>query len=77
MNASDGNWLTTASLVLSRQKPGSDIGVMCITIEDETGVANLVIWPSLYERQRRIILVAVFPASVRNRAASSCRAFVL
>jgi DNA polymerase III alpha subunit len=33
-------------------------GVMFITIEDETGVANLVIWPSLYERQRRIILSA-------------------
>jgi error-prone DNA polymerase len=31
---------------------------MFITIEDETGVANLVIWPSLYERQRRIILSA-------------------
>jgi error-prone DNA polymerase len=31
---------------------------MFITIEDETGVANLVIWPSLYERQRRIILAA-------------------
>jgi error-prone DNA polymerase len=31
---------------------------MFITIEDETGVANLVIWPSLYERKRRIILAA-------------------
>jgi error-prone DNA polymerase len=44
--------------VLVRQKPGSAKGVMFITIEDETGVANLVIWPSLYERQRRIILAA-------------------
>ncbi|MGY3691699.1 DNA polymerase III alpha subunit [Bradyrhizobium sp. USDA 3240] len=42
--------------MLVRQKPGSAKGVMFITIEDETGVANLVIWPSLYERQRRIIL---------------------
>ncbi len=31
---------------------------MFITIEDETSVANLVIWPSLYERQRRVILGA-------------------
>ena len=31
---------------------------MFITIEDETGVANLVIWPSLFERQRRIVLSA-------------------
>jgi error-prone DNA polymerase len=57
MNARDGKWLTTAGLVLVRQKPGSAKGVMFITIEDET-VANLVIWPSLYERQRRIILAA-------------------
>ena len=56
MNACDGKWLTTAGLVLVRQKPGSAKGVMFITIEDETGVANLVIWPLLYERQRRIIL---------------------
>jgi error-prone DNA polymerase len=58
MNARDGKWLTTAGLVLVRQKPGSAKGVMFITIEDETGVANLVVWPSLYERQRRIILAA-------------------
>jgi error-prone DNA polymerase len=58
MAARDGKWLTTAGLVLVRQKPGSAKGVMFITIEDETGVANLVIWPSLYERQRRIILAA-------------------
>jgi error-prone DNA polymerase len=31
---------------------------MFITIEDETGVANLVIWPSLFEKQRRVILTA-------------------
>ena len=58
MGARDGKWLTTAGLVLVRQKPGSAKGVMFITIEDETGVANLVIWPSLYERQRRVILAA-------------------
>jgi len=44
--------------VLVRQRPGSAKGVMFITIEDETGAANLVIWPSLYEKQRRIILTA-------------------
>ena len=58
MNARDGKWLMTAGLVLVRQKPGSAKGVMFITIEDESCVANLVIWPSLYERQRRIILAA-------------------
>jgi error-prone DNA polymerase len=38
--------------------PGSAKGVVFITIEDETGIANLVIWPNLYEKQRRVILSA-------------------
>jgi len=46
------------TLVLVRQKPGSAKGVMFITLEDEASVANLVIWPSLYEKQRRVILTA-------------------
>jgi error-prone DNA polymerase len=41
-----------------RQMPGSAKGVIFITIEDETGIANLVIWPKLYERLRRVILSA-------------------
>jgi error-prone DNA polymerase len=58
MQARDGCWLETAGLVLVRQMPGSAKGVIFITIEDETGIANLVIWPKLYERQRRVILSA-------------------
>jgi error-prone DNA polymerase len=54
----DRRKMTTAGLVLVRQKPGSAKGVMFITIEDETGVANLVIWASLYEKQRQVILTA-------------------
>ena len=46
----------TAGLVLDRQKPGSAKGVMFITIEDETAIANLVIWPKLFEQRCRIIL---------------------
>ncbi len=45
MQAPDNKWLETAGIVLVRQKPGSAKGVMFITIEDETGIANLVIWP--------------------------------
>jgi error-prone DNA polymerase len=56
MRARDGKWLETAGIVLVRQRPGSAKGVMFITIEDETGTSNLVIWPDLYEKQRRIIL---------------------
>jgi error-prone DNA polymerase len=58
MRAPDKRWVQTAGLVLVRQMPGSAKGVMFITIEDETGIANLVIWPSLFEKQRRIILSA-------------------
>jgi error-prone DNA polymerase len=58
MQARDGCWLQTAGLVLVRQMPGSAKGVVFITLEDETGTANLVIWPKLYERQRRVILSA-------------------
>jgi error-prone DNA polymerase len=56
--ARDGKFLKTAGLVLVRQKPGSAKGVMFITLEDETGVANLVIWPTLYDKQRSVILSA-------------------
>ncbi|MGW9232838.1 error-prone DNA polymerase [Pseudorhizobium sp. NPDC055634] len=56
MNARDGSWLMTAGLVLVRQKPGSAKGVMFITIEDETGPANIVVWPSLFEKRRRVVL---------------------
>lgn len=56
MSARDGRWLMTAGLVLVRQKPGSAKGVMFITIEDETGPANVVVWPKLFERRRRVVL---------------------
>ncbi len=52
----DGRLTKIAGLVLVRQKPGSAKGVMFITIEDETGVANLVVWPDIYEKHRRVIL---------------------
>jgi len=56
MGARDGRWLWTAGLVLVRQKPGSAKGVMFVTIEDETGPANIVVWPKVFERQRRVVL---------------------
>lgn len=58
MCAKDGRFLKTAGVVLVRQMPGSAKGVVFVTIEDETGVANLVIWPKLYETFRRTILWA-------------------
>ncbi|MFO1155182.1 MAG: error-prone DNA polymerase [Rhodospirillales bacterium] len=56
--AGDRRRLTTAGLVLVRQMPGSAKGVLFVTIEDETGIANVVIWPDVFERQRRLILSA-------------------
>src|SRR6185436_4539048 len=47
-----------AGLVLIRQRPGSAKGVCFITIEDETGVANLVVWPDVFARQRKIVMGA-------------------
>jgi error-prone DNA polymerase len=47
-----------AGLVLIRQRPGSAKGVIFITVEDETGIANLIIWPPILERFRRTVLGA-------------------
>jgi error-prone DNA polymerase len=54
----DGKRLAIAGLVLIRQRPGSAKGVCFITLEDETGIANLVIWPDVFEKQRRIVMGA-------------------
>ena len=54
----NGRRVVVAGLVLVRQKPGSAKGVMFITVEDETGVANLVLWPDRYAAQRRLVLQA-------------------
>ena len=47
-----------AGVVLIRQRPGSAKGVCFITLEDESGVVNLVIWPDLMEKQRKVIMSA-------------------
>jgi error-prone DNA polymerase len=56
--AQNGNRITVSGLVLVRQMPGSAKGVMFVTLEDETDIANLIIWPSLFDKQRKIILGA-------------------
>ncbi|TIV66682.1 MAG: error-prone DNA polymerase, partial [Mesorhizobium sp.] len=52
--------------VLVRQRPGSAKGVMFITLEDETGIANLVVWAKVFEANRRAVLSASMMA-VRGR----------
>jgi error-prone DNA polymerase len=54
----DGKRAAMAGVVLIRQRPGTSKGVVFITIEDETGVANLVVWPKLFEKQRKIVMGA-------------------
>jgi error-prone DNA polymerase len=45
-----------AGLVTVRQRPGTASGVIFITMEDETGVANIIVWPRVFERYRREVL---------------------
>ncbi len=52
----DGRRVIVPGIVLMRQKPGSAKADMFIAIEDETGVANLVLWPDRYQAQRRLVL---------------------
>ncbi|WP_138468993.1 OB-fold nucleic acid binding domain-containing protein [Poseidonocella sp. HB161398] len=47
---------TVAGLVLVRQRPGTAKGVIFVTLEDETGVVNVIIWRSIYERFRRAVI---------------------
>ncbi len=48
--------VAVAGLVLVRQRPGTAKGVIFITLEDETGVSNIIVWRKLYERYRRAVI---------------------
>jgi error-prone DNA polymerase len=50
----DGERATLAGMVITRQRPGSAKGMMFMTVEDETGLANLVLTPPVFERYRQI-----------------------
>ncbi|MEC9346305.1 MAG: error-prone DNA polymerase [Pseudomonadota bacterium] len=54
----DGRRVVVAGLVLVRQRPGSASGVIFATLEDETGVANIIVWPHVFERFRRVVLTS-------------------
>jgi error-prone DNA polymerase len=56
--ARDAARVSVAGVVLVRQRPGSAQGVVFMTIEDETGVANSVIWPKVLERERKVVMGA-------------------
>lgn len=51
-----GARITVAGLVLVRQRPGTAKGVIFLTLEDETGTCNVVVWAKVYERFRRAVI---------------------
>ncbi len=59
--------VTVAGLVLVRQRPGTAKGVIFMTLEDETGTANVIVWPKVFERERAKVLGGKFIA-VTGRA---------
>ncbi len=54
----NGQWIRTSGIVTCRQRPATASGVLFVTLEDETGYVNLVVWNDLVERNRRQILGA-------------------
>ena len=56
----DGRRAKVAGLVLIRQRPGTAKGVTFVTIEDETGIANLVIWRDRFEAERKTVMTSRF-----------------
>lgn len=54
----DGDRVRIAGLVLVRQRPGTASGVVFITLEDETGVGNLVVWSTVFDTYRSTIMTA-------------------
>jgi error-prone DNA polymerase len=57
-----GSRVSVAGLVLVRQRPGSAKGVIFLTLEDETGTANAIVWPKVFEALRPIVIGARFIA---------------
>ena len=62
----NGHNIEVAGVILVRQRPGSAKGVLFITIEDETGVANAILWPDRFEIYRRQVMSSSMIA-VRGR----------
>jgi error-prone DNA polymerase len=56
----NGRHVAVAGLVLVRQRPGSAKGVIFMTLEDETGIANIIVWPKVFERFRAVVLGSRF-----------------
>lgn len=52
----DGRWVEVCGLVITRQRPGTASGVIFLTLEDGTGVSNIVVWPNMFEKRRKAVM---------------------
>jgi error-prone DNA polymerase len=66
-NTPHGRWVKVAGLVLIRQRPGTASGIVFVTLEDETGVANLIVRPDVFDR---------FHVAARHAALLQCDGYV-
>ncbi len=58
----NGTRVTVSGLITVRQRPGTAKGVIFMTIEDETSIANVIVWPKVFERFRPVVLGARYVA---------------
>ncbi len=66
----DGSQVRAAGLVTHLQRPGTAAGVVFLSLEDETGIVNVILWPQVYEAQRGVALAAsllVVSGELQNR----------
>ena len=56
----NGEFVRTAGCVIARQRPGTAKGFIFLSMEDETGIANVIVTPDLYERNRLIVARSKF-----------------
>lgn len=57
-SVASGEWVKVGGIVMFRQRPGTASGVVFVSIEDETGIVNLIVWPKIVEQQRTALLGA-------------------
>ena len=59
----DGEYVRTAGCVIARQRPGTAKGFIFLSMEDETGIANVIVTPDLYDRDRLLVVRSKFLSS--------------
>ena len=66
-SARDGRRVRVAGMVITRQRPGTAKGFVFLTLEDETGVSNVIVRPDLFDRERFKILDEPFLQLEKSR----------